>query len=78
MVVLDNTHNPHLEEEEEEESSVVESLTEEEMMTERSELVRTDDLNVLQVLDFDATLSGMMGALAEIQRKGDSMLGSIR
>ena len=32
----------------------------------------------LQVLDFDATLSGMMGALAEIQRKGDSMLGSIR
>ena len=33
---------------------------------------------VLQVLDFDATLSGMMGALAEIQKKGDSMLGSIR
>merc|ERR1711953_961467 len=31
-----------------------------------------------QVLDFDATLSGMMGALAEIQKKGDSMLGSIR
>lgn len=30
------------------------------------------------VLDFDATLSGMMGALAEIQKKGDSMLGSIR
>ena len=33
---------------------------------------------LLQVLDFDATLSGMMGALAEIQKKGDSMLGSIR
>ena len=30
------------------------------------------------VLDFDAKLSGMMGALAEIQKKGDSMLGSIR
>ena len=30
------------------------------------------------ILDFDATLTGMMGALAEIQKKGDSMLGSIR
>ena len=40
MVVLDNTHNPQLEEEEEEESSVVESVTEEEIMTERSELGR--------------------------------------
>ena len=30
------------------------------------------------VLDFDETLTGMMGALAEIQKKGDSMLGSIR
>ena len=40
MVVLDNTLNPELEEEEEEESSVVDSLTEEEMMTERSELGR--------------------------------------
>ena len=40
MVVLDNKHNPELEEEEEEETSVVDSLTEEEMMTERSELGR--------------------------------------
>ena len=30
------------------------------------------------VVDFDETLTGMMGALAEIQKKGDSMLGSIR
>ena len=30
------------------------------------------------VIDFDETLSGMMGALAEIQKKGDTMLGSIR
>ena len=30
------------------------------------------------MLDFDETLTGMMGALAEIQKKGDSMLGSIR
>ena len=28
--------------------------------------------------EFGATLSGMMGALAEIQKKGDTMLGSIR
>ena len=45
MVVLDDKHNPEVdkvdeEEEEEEECSVVESLTEEEMMTERSELGR--------------------------------------
>merc|ERR1712154_202601 len=44
MVVLDNTHNPQLEEEEEEESSVVDSLTEEEMMTERTELGRLHQL----------------------------------
>merc|ERR1711997_1117112 len=44
MVVLDNKHNPELEEEEEEESSVVDSLTEEEMMTERSELGRLHQL----------------------------------
>ena len=30
------------------------------------------------VIDFDETLTGMMGALAEIQKKGDTMLGSIR
>ena len=42
-------------------------------------------LNILQsyiVLyfqdDFDSTLTGMMGALAEIQRKGDTMLSGIR
>lgn len=42
MVVLDNKHNPEVdgEEGEEEECSVVDSLTEEEMMTERSELGR--------------------------------------
>ena len=42
MVVLDNKHNPELDEDEEGEegSSVVDSLTEEEMMTERSELGR--------------------------------------
>ena len=28
--------------------------------------------------EFDSTLTGMMGALAEIQRKGDTMLSSIR
>ena len=28
--------------------------------------------------DFDSTLTGMMGALAEIQRKGDTMLAGIR
>ena len=28
--------------------------------------------------EFGATLSGMMGALAEIQKKGDSMLAGIR
>jgi peptidoglycan hydrolase CwlO-like protein len=28
--------------------------------------------------DFDSTLTGMMGALAEIQRKGDNMLAGIR
>merc|ERR1711997_69457 len=44
MVVLDNKHNPELEEEEEEETSVVDSLTEEEMMTERSELGRLHQL----------------------------------
>ena len=37
MVVLDDKHNPDVEEEE---CSVVDSLTEEEMMTERSELCR--------------------------------------
>merc|ERR1712119_128338 len=44
MVVLDNKHNPDMEEEEEEECSVVDSLTEEEMMTERSELGRLHQL----------------------------------
>ena len=29
-------------------------------------------------VDIDATLSGMLGALAEIQRKGDGMLAGIR
>ena len=28
--------------------------------------------------EFDTTLTGMMGALAEIQRKGDSMMAGIR
>ena len=39
-----------------------------------------DQLNQFQspVIDFDETLTGMMGALAEIQKKGDTMLGSIR
>ena len=40
MVVLDDKHNPDVEEEEDEECSVVESVTEEEMMTEKSELCR--------------------------------------
>merc|ERR1711913_102982 len=44
MVVLDNTLNPELEEEEEEESSVVDSLTEEEVLTEKSELGRLHQL----------------------------------
>merc|ERR1712119_46659 len=45
MVVLDNKHNPDMEEEEEEEEcSVIDSLTEEEMMTERSELGRLHQL----------------------------------
>merc|ERR1711981_489148 len=45
MVVLDNKHHPDMEEEEEEEEcSVVDSLTEEEMMTERSELGRLHQL----------------------------------
>merc|ERR1712183_6322 len=43
MVVLDNKHNPDMEEEEEE-CSVIDSLTEEEMMTERSELGRLHQL----------------------------------
>ena len=39
-----------------------------------------NQLNPFQspAIDFDETLSGMMGALAEIQKKGDTMLGSIR
>ena len=39
-----------------------------------------NQLNPFQspTIDFDETLSGMMGALAEIQKKGDTMLGSIR
>merc|ERR1711997_1032833 len=46
MVVLDNKHNPEVDEDEGEEegSSVVDSLTEEEMMTERSELGRLHQL----------------------------------
>ena len=40
MVVLDNKHNPEVDEDEGEEGEVVDSLTEEEMMTERSELGR--------------------------------------
>merc|ERR1719471_918818 len=41
-------------------------------------LLGNNNNNQNQVLDFDATLTGMMGALAEIQKKEDSMLGSIR
>ena len=39
-----------------------------------------NQLNQFQspTIDFDETLSGMMGALADIQKKGDTMLGSIR
>ena len=39
-----------------------------------------NQLNPFQspAIDFDETLSGMMGALADIQKKGDTMLGSIR